>query len=52
MPAPKTSTLRMPTVDSSHATLTASSTLVDTIAAKRSATPTTVSGTSQSTGLR
>ena len=37
MPAPKTSTLRMPTVDSSHATLTASSTLVDTIAARRSA---------------
>ena len=42
----------MPTVDSSHATPAASSTLVETIAASRSAMPTTVSGTSHNSGLR
>ncbi len=52
MPAPKTSTLRMPTVDSSQARPVSSRTLVAAMAANRSATPTTVSGTSQSTGLR
>ena len=42
----------MPTVDSSQATPVTSRTLVATMAAKRSAMPTTASGTSQSTGLR
>ena len=52
MPAPKTSTERMPTVDSSQATSSTAIAWVASTAASRSATPTTVSGMSHSTGLR
>ena len=52
MPAPKTSTDRMPTVDSSQATPVSAITWVATTAASRSAMPTTVRGMSQRNGLR
>ena len=52
MPAPNTSTDKMPTVDSSQATLKKSRTWVASTAAARSARPITTSGTIHSTGLR
>ncbi len=52
MPAPNTSTDRMPVIDASSCTPTAAATRRATMPAEASAVPMTMSGTSQSHGLR
>ena len=52
MPAPKTSTDRMPEIDASMFSPAGTASACTTLLARPSAAPTTASGTIQSTGLR